>query len=146
MLRVAPRRATAILSARGRDFAHRQLKRWGTHAINQKLLTSLGDRVIAGPFAGLRLSPMTHDDHIGPYLLGTYEQELHPWWEQLLAIRYDQIIDVGCKFGYYAVGLALKYPQAQVVAFDTDHWARKATEEMTLLNRATNVQALGFCD
>lgn len=59
--------------------------------------------------------------------------------------KYTRIVDVGAKFGYYAVGLAKAFPDATVVAYDTDRWARKAVLEMVAANGTTNVEVEGFC-
>lgn len=83
-----------------------------------RALTAAG-RVQAGPFAGLRYARFESAcSTLLPKLLGTYEQELAPALNQVLAQRYDQIIDVGCAEGYYAVGLALRFPGVPVLACD----------------------------
>src|SRR6202008_1532945 len=46
----------------------------------------------------------------------------------------DDIIDVGCAEGYYAVGLARLAPQATVHAFDIDEAARTACAELARRN------------
>jgi hypothetical protein len=143
--KVAPQTATKVMSARSRAHSHQMVKAWGLSDLNQKLLQELGTQVLAGPFAGLTLTPMTHQEHVGPYLLGNYEPELHPWWERLFRQSFGQIIDVGAKFGYYAVGLARRFPQASTVAFDTDWWARGAVQEMVAANGVTGVSIEGFC-
>lgn len=146
LLAVAPRRTTALLSARSRAHSQRLVKAWGCVSINDKLVARLGSVVQEGPFRGMILSPMTHAEHLGPFLLGVYESELDPAWDRVLRGSYSQIVDVGSKFGYYAVGLARRFPDTQVVAFDTDAWARAATLEMASANRTSNVTVLGFCD
>jgi len=88
---------------------------------------------------------MAWEEHIGPHLLGTYEMELHPWWEQVFAKPFDTIIDVGANFGYYAVGLALQFPKAMAIAFDTDWWARDAIQEMATANGVRNLSVNGYC-
>jgi hypothetical protein len=45
-----------------------------------------------------------------PKLLGCYEAELHGVIACALNTTYDTIIDIGCAEGYYAVGLALHFP------------------------------------
>src|SRR4051812_22639963 len=142
---VAPGAAPALLSAGARAHSHRLIREWGLLDLNQKLLNRLGPMVQGGPFRGMTLSSMTHAEHLGPFLLGTYEAELHPWVEQVCQRRYAQVLDVGAKFGYYAVGLARRMPDTPVVAFDTDPWARRATREMTATNRTPEVVATGFC-
>lgn len=146
LLAVAPETTIAVMSARSRAHSQRLVDEWGLVALNRKITDVFGLTVQAGPFRGLSLSPMTLREHLGPFLLGTYEAELHPWIESLLAGRFSQIIDVGSKFGYYAVGFARAYPGAKVIAFDTDWWARKATLEVAKANGVeASVRVSGFC-
>jgi hypothetical protein len=142
---VAPETTTALLSARARAHSHRLVREWGLGTLTHKLIERFGPTVQSGPFRGLTLTPMTHSEHLGPFLLGTYEAELHPWFEDVGRGTYSQLLDVGAKFGYYAVGLARYHPTSRVVAFDTDWWARKATREMAVANRTPNVETAGFC-
>ena len=142
---VAPETAAAVLSARARAHSQRLVQQWGLGDLNQKLIRELGTRVLSGPFAGMTLTPMTYREHVGPYLLGTYEMELHPWWEQVFQQSFAQILDVGAKFGYYAVGLARRFPGVPNVAFDTDWWARKAVREMAAANDAAAISVQTFC-
>ena len=142
---VAPQTATKVMSARARAHSQKLVKEWGLFGLNDKLIREIGNRVISGPFKGMTLSPMTYEEHIGPFLLGTYEMELQPWLERVFTQSFEQIIDVGAKFGYYAVGLAQQFPQTPVVAFDTDHWARKALQEMITANRVGGISIQGFC-
>jgi hypothetical protein len=142
---VAPQWMSGLMSARARAHSHRLVKGWGCEALNQKLLGKFGNVVQEGPFAGLILSPMSHSEHLGPYLLGVYESELDPAWDIVLRETYSQIVDVGAKFGYYAIGLAKRYPNATVAAFDTDWWARRAIREMANANGVDNVIINNFC-
>lgn len=142
---VAPRLSVALHSARARAHAHRVIAGWGNAAVTEKLIEHLGSRVQSGPFQGLILTEMTHAEQFGPYLLGLYEHELDEAWSTVFRQSYSQIIDVGAKFGYYAVGLARRYPRARVVAFDTDWWARKAVRQMAAANGTGNVEVRGFC-
>jgi hypothetical protein len=136
---------TSLMSARARANSQRAVAAWGCGPVARKLTERLGNRVEEGPFAGLILTPMTQAEQIGPYLLGVYESELDDAWNIVFAGAYRQIVDIGAKFGYYAVGLANKYPDAAVVAFDTDWWARKAVREMAAANAAPNVEVRGYC-
>lgn len=146
LLAVAPKHTTALLSARARAHSHRVVAQWGCVEINRRIAARFGSAVQEGPFRGTILTPTTHAEHLGPFLLGVYESELGPAWDVILGGTYPQIVDVGAKFGYYAVGLARLFPTAQVVAFDTDPWARAATREMVAANGTTNVAVRGFCD
>jgi hypothetical protein len=145
MYAVAPETATAVMSARARAHSHRLVREWGLTDLNKKLVDRFGSVVQGSPFIGMTLSPMTHLEHLGPFLLGTYEEELHPWFESVLSGRFEQVVDIGSKFGYYAVGLARRMPDTPVIAFDTDPWARRATREMVEANHALQVAIEGFC-
>lgn len=145
LLAVAPEWTTGLLSARARAHSHRMVKEWGLNALTEKLLVALGPVVRSGPFQGMTLTPMTHLEHLGPFLLGTYEFELHPWFALLARGQYAQILDVGTKFGYYAIGLARLFPDTPILAFDTDWWARAACREMATVNCTSNVKVEGYC-
>ena len=135
-----------VQSIRSRRRSHKLIHEWGLLDLNKKLQDNLGNKVQSGPFAGMSLCEDAFKEHVGPYLLGTYESELTPIWPTILARRYRQIIDIGSKFGFYAVGLALKYPEAEVKAFDIDPWAQKATGAMSRENSLSNLEVLGFCE
>jgi hypothetical protein len=143
---VAPRLAVAVQASRARRRSHRLLKAWGLWDLNQRLVTELGGQVLDGPFAGMTLSAHSRAEHLGPYLLGTYEAELHDTWNRLLQRNYSEYVDVGANFGYYAVGLARRFPAKRVVAFDVDWWARKAVAEMCAANGTANVSIETWCD
>ncbi|MCE9564915.1 MAG: hypothetical protein K8U57_23015 [Planctomycetes bacterium] len=142
---LAPEATTAVLSARARAHSHRLYRDWGLLELNRKLIGSFGSVVRAGPFQSLSLSPMTHREHLGPFILGTYEEELHPWLKGIVNGHFTQILDVGAKFGYYAVGLSRCLPNTPVVAFDTDWWARQAIQEMLVANQTPDVVVAGYC-
>ena len=143
---VAPRTAIAVMAARSRAHSHVLIREWGLRALNERLVAELGRRVVSGPFRGLVLTDATLAEHIGPLLLGTYESELHPTWERVFEQRFDQVLDVGAKFGYYAAGLAIRYPDAESVTFDVDWWARRATREVARANGVEQrVRVEGFC-
>lgn len=76
-------------------------------------------RAVAGPFRGMRieLSPLS-SRHLLGYILGSQELELRPAIEAVVARGYRTMLNVGAADGYYAVGLALRAPQAQVEAFE----------------------------
>jgi hypothetical protein len=133
------------MSARARARSHQVVASWGCGPLNHKLVERFGNSVQEGPFAGVILTDMTHAEQIGPYLLGVYESELDEAWATVFRGSYTQIVDIGAKFGYYAIGLAKKYPTTRVVAFDTDWWARDAVREMAAANGLHNIDVKGFC-
>jgi len=145
LYRIAPEWTTAVLSARARRQFQQAVRHWGGDAVTRQLVDRLGSHVQEGPFAGLQLAAATHAEQIGPFLLGVYESELDAAWATVFRGEYSQIIDIGARFGFYAVGMARRYPRASVVAFDTDWWARKAIREMAAANDVKNVDVRGFC-
>jgi len=82
-----------------------------------------------------------------PKLLGIYEQELNPQIEEIVARNPRLVIDVGAAEGYYAVGLAVRLPQAHVIAFEMEPLGRRALHEMATLNEAIfRVNIRGRCE
>lgn len=145
MYAAAPGWTATVQAMRSRAHSHRVVAGWGCGPVNRALVDRLGDRVLSGPFAGTRIGPMAMAEQVGPFLLGVYESELDGAWEAIFRRDYPQVLDVGAKFGYYAVGLARRYPGADVVAFDIDPWARRATREAARVNGTANVRVLGAC-
>lgn len=140
MRAVAPQWTASRLAARSRAHSHRVVTDHGLDRLGRTLIDRLGRQVLSGPFEGLTLSPMCEQEHLGPFLLGVYESELDSAWDQILRGTYRQVLDVGAKFGYYAVGLARCYPATEVVAFDIDPWAQDALREMVSANDVANVR------
>jgi hypothetical protein len=141
----APVWATSFFSERARVHSHRVIESWGCGRINEALFTRFGDQVLSGPFRGLVLSPPTKAEQIGPFLLGVSESELHSAWDLVLRGRFDQIVDVGAIFGYYAIGLSRRCPASRVIAFDTDRWAQQLMREMARDNGVSDVEIRGYC-
>jgi hypothetical protein len=93
----------------------------GVQRISAAVGARLGVRVLNGPFAGLTYPALTSaGSALFPKILGSYEQELHPLVESLIARGYSTIVNIGAAEGYYAVGLAIRVPQATVYAFEAD--------------------------
>jgi len=99
-----------------------------------KIMQARGTRVLSGPFQGMKYLDSACSSALLPKLLGTYEDELHPTFAQLLTEPYDTVVDIGCAEGYYAVGLALRLPQASVLAYDIDPVALGRCGELAELN------------
>lgn len=106
---------------------------WGVRALSEQLYARWDGVVQAGPFTGLRLPPESVAEHLGPYLAGTYERELHATWERLAGDGVPLVVDVGCKVGYYAVGLGRLFG-CPSVGWDADHWARRLTRATAARN------------
>jgi hypothetical protein len=81
--------------------------------------------VMEGPFAGMnygRTASFCSAYH--PKILGTYERELVPTIETLIGKKYPIIVDIGAADGFYAVGFALRLPEAKVIAYEQSSRAR----------------------
>jgi hypothetical protein len=117
-----------IVAIRERRLSHRLNKQWQVDSLSERLFKTFGTRVLSGPFAGLVLPEAVACEHVGPYLMGVYEHELHSTLAELPRQRFSQVVNVGAKFGYYGAGLA-KLLGAPVTAFDVDPWARQMTRE-----------------
>lgn len=130
---------------------HRQFLKTGTRWIDVKAAArrlAPDGRVRNGPFAGMRYPEMeSTGSSLFPKLLGSYERELHPWIYEGDRCGYRAVVDVGCAEGYYAVGLALRWPQTRVYAFDTNPKARQLCAELARSNDvAERVHVSASCD
>jgi hypothetical protein len=104
-------------------------------------------RVHCGPFAGLRYVNDSLGSAYIPKLLGIYESELVSEIESICLGKPHLIVDVGAAEGYYAIGLALRNPQAKVVAFEMELKAQTALREMSLLNQVGDrLEIRGKCE
>ncbi len=104
--------------------------------------------VLHGPFKGMLYPEFKAvGGAIAPKVLGSYERELHQVMEEICLNDYSEIVDVGCAEGYYAVGLAMRLPNAKVFAFDTDADAIRLCKQMAQLNKVAERIIIGsFCD
>lgn len=95
-----------------------------------------GDQVRHGFFTGIRIpgGGYATGSYLIPKFIGTYEAELTPVVDECVRRQPPVIVDVGCAEGYYAVGFALRCPQARVFAFDTSPEAREICKETAILN------------
>ena len=80
------------------------------------------------------------------YLTGTYEEDLQPWIESIVAKKPSMVVDIGAADGYYAVGLARRLPGAVVYAFDIDPTAQRVLRRTVRLNGVKNVRVRGRLD
>ncbi len=143
---VAPILGAQLSASYARVSAQQLLFQNGYTKLNKRLVQRHGRRVFTGIFVNLTLPDEALKEHVGPYLLGTYELELEPVWREIFANEFSQIIDVGSKIGFYAVGLARQFPHAQVIAFDTDPYARSTTQKTATENGVANVTVRVWCD
>ena len=113
------------------------------HILAHMMRRYLGDCVYSGPFKGMRLTPKIMQGAYAPRLLGSYEHELHPAIERAIAHPFRQVLNVGCSFGYYSVGLARRMPEAQIHAFDIDTKAQADCRDLAALNQVQDRVRVG---
>lgn len=77
-------------------------------------------------------------------LLGVWEKELSFIWDSLGSQRF--IIDVGAAEGFYAVGLAQKYPDKKIIAFEMNPSSKQLLEMIAKDNSVTNLEIHGKCE
>jgi hypothetical protein len=99
--------------------------------------------VLAGPFAGMRLSLDASWGGLAARLAGTYEEEIASQIAHLAAASPTLVADVGAAEGYYAVGLARLLPATPVVSFDIDPRAQRACRQNARLNGIDNLTVRG---
>ena len=121
----------------------RLMGRWRSRLLANTFLQHHGARIWGGPFAGMQYVTEATEGVLIARLLGTYESELHPHLERLVAGGLDCVIDVGCAEGYYAMGLARLAPEATVYAYDIDEKARAACAELAAKNALTERVVIG---
>ena len=105
-------------------------------------------RVLLGPFAGMRypLGFLAAGRFVGPAQVGSYEAELHDALERVVAEAPQVLVNVGSAEGYYAVGLALRLPGLDVIAFEADPEMRAAAGRLAKLNEVKDrIDLRGEC-
>ncbi len=122
---------------------------WGTLLGYQSLVLGhmtmgrIGNKVFAGPFRGMELIQDIMGSLFTPQLLGTYEWEIHDAVEQAIAKPYKHVVNIGCSYGYYAIGLARRMPNATIHAYDIDPAARANCQKMAELNGVADRVIIG---
>jgi hypothetical protein len=119
----------------------------GVQRISTDVAARLGSRVLAGPFTGLAYPAFTSaGSALFPKIIGSYEQELQPLIESLIARAYRIVVDIGAAEGYYAVGMATRLPHAAVYAFEADPRGAAQLAALAAANGvADRVIARGLC-
>jgi len=80
-----------------------------------------------------------------PKILGSYEEPIQNWIEEVIKKQYKKILNIGCAEGYYAVGLGIKMPHTKIIAYDINKKARKNLERMIKLNNLQNIEIKSEC-
>ncbi|MDU7589433.1 MAG: class I SAM-dependent methyltransferase [Acidovorax sp.] len=123
--------------------ALRLLSKWRSVLIQNTLLQQQGTVVMEGPLAGLDFLPQSAEGcHIAK-LLGCYEQPLLPFIEAAIQANYPTILNIGCAEGYYAVGMARRMPNTQVLAFDLNPKAQEICKALAEKNGVADRVQIG---
>ena len=102
--------------------------------------------ILNGPFKGLKYPSIDITElTLVPKISGSYEKHLNPVVHEMLKTPYNNIIDVGCAEGYYAVGFAKNIPGATVHCFDVNEYDLKFCKKMADLNHVSNLTYNNFC-
>jgi SAM-dependent methyltransferase len=99
-----------------------------------EVLSPLDSTVHGGPFGGMVGLTGSNWDAVGPYLVGSYEEELHPHLERLLAKAPPVVVNIGASAGYYAIGAARRLPKAVVIAVDIEPSALALCRQLASAN------------
>jgi hypothetical protein len=121
----------------------RILGMWRSQMLANTYVARQGGKIHQGLFAGMEYLTRAAEGALMPRLLGTYEDELHPYIRAFAAQGLDCVIDVGCAEGYYAVGLARLMPEVTVHAYDISEQARKACATLAAHNGVTDRVTIG---
>lgn len=145
---IAPKQYDAIMAARINRHGQKVMAQQGVPKIAAALVERYGSRVLSGPFAGMEYVTESAGSSFLPKLIGSYECELHGVFEQILASRYDTVVDVGSAEGFYVVGLALRMqPTPKIIAFDINPHAQGLCRSLAKKNNVEQkVIISGFCD
>lgn len=129
---ILPPRLTRFMRYMGLDVV---LERRLAHTVHQ------------GPFAGMQYVGDSVGSAYYPKLLGTYELQLHPYIQRIVAARFPVIIDVGAAEGYYAVGLARMLPGTPIVAYEMTTRGQALVAQMAERNGVrAQLHIRGTCD
>jgi len=117
----------------------RNVEAWRVVAADPGLQGVLREaKVTGGPFQGMEYGKTSSFcSAYYPKILGTYEMELIPAMNAFLDRGYSTVVDVGAADGFYAVGCAMKLPQAKIIAYEQSPRARK---QLGILARTNGVQ------
>lgn len=116
---------------------------WGSRFLRELIQKS---QFTNGIFTNMQYVSESVCGSIAPKYLGLYEIELVPIFKKLFSLPIHTIIDVGAAEGYYAVGLALKFPYARVIAFEATEEGRHLLNQVILKNKVSEqIEVRGYC-
>ena len=124
---------------------------WPYDRLAKEIAVAVDHTVVHGPYRGMKYfdadGPPIVDRQPTMKLIGSFEEEIHPWIETLAARGFASVFHLGSGEGYHAVGLARLIPQSRAVVFDTLLASRRACWSLAQQNGvASRIQLRGFCD
>lgn len=92
-------------------------------------------KIMDGLFTGMLYTRESFCSAILPKLIGSYEEPIQQWINEIIQKKYRKIIDIGSAEGYYSVGLAIRCHDSQIYAYDIDDDALTANKNIAKLNK-----------
>lgn len=125
-------------------------RNWAYDRLARQIAVSADYKVLSGPYRGMDYFGLKGVPVVDPLpttkFLGSFEEEIHPWIESLVAKGFRQVVHLGAGEGYHVVGMAQRLPRAHSVVFDTLIASRKACRALAEQNRVRDrMQLRGFC-
>lgn len=103
-------------------------------------------KILNGPFKGMKYPSIDITElTLVPKISGSYEAHLSLLVNEINKTNYNNIVDVGCAEGYYAVGFAMHLPNCMVHCFDVNEKDLQFCKEMANLNKVNNLTYNNFC-
>ena len=120
------------MAERAARYERRRRREWGLPEMADEFIAVHGDRVLRGPFAGLRY--WRGGDAPVAKLVGAYERELTGWLAEAVAAAPPVFVDFGAADGFYAVGMKVACPAIRSIAFELSATARRELRMVAQLN------------
>jgi hypothetical protein len=114
--------------------AFRLLAKWRSILISNTIIASNKTLVLQGPMQGLEYVANASEGCLAARLIGCYEQPLLPFVEEAICTDYNNVVNIGCSDGYYAVGMARRMPKSKMWAYDINPAAQDACSELAQKN------------
>lgn len=99
-----------------------------------------------GPFEGLKLATRGawSDGDVLTKIIGSYEQELHPYLMKIVESKPSALLNIGASDGFYALGMKRLLPDAHVYAYDIDEESRDVLDACASANDAPVENLMDF--
>jgi hypothetical protein len=142
-MRTSPNTFAKLQSSRSSKNIEMSCLRDGRFDLAKKVEELTSHMVQKGPFKGMVLYPNLFSQHMSPKLLGSYEDELHPFFFRAREMDVDHVVNIGSAEGYYSIGACLLWRNAVVNSFDLVRKSRLVTAEHGRINGVSGRLKLG---